>query len=36
MTANTALAGLRIVSMAEQFPGPLATMILSDMGADVI
>lgn len=30
------LAGLRILSMAEQFPGPLATMILSDLGADVI
>ncbi|PVH30240.1 CaiB/BaiF CoA transferase family protein [Pararhodobacter oceanensis] len=36
MTANTPLAGLKIVSMAEQYPGPLATMILSDMGADVI
>ena len=30
------LSGLRILSMAEQYPGPLATMILSDMGADVI
>lgn len=30
------LAGLRILSMAEQYPGPLATMILSDLGADVI
>jgi len=30
------LAGLRVLSMAEQYPGPLATMILSDMGADVI
>lgn len=30
------LAGLRILSMAEQFPGPLATMVLSDLGADVI
>lgn len=36
MTQATALAGLRIVSMAEQYPGPLATMILADMGADVI
>ena len=36
MTKTTALAGLRILSMAEQFPGPLATMILSDMGAEVI
>jgi len=30
------LKGLRVLSMAEQYPGPLATMILSDMGADVI
>lgn len=36
MTNTTALAGLRILSMAEQYPGPLATMILSDMGAEVI
>ena len=35
-TPKMPLAGLRILSMAEQFPGPLATMILSDMGADVI
>ena len=33
---NLPLAGLRVVSMAEQFPGPLATMILADMGADII
>lgn len=31
-----ALEGLKVVSMAEQYPGPLCTMILSDMGADVI
>ncbi len=31
-----ALSGLRVLSMAEQFPGPLATMILADMGAEVI
>ncbi|MDF1705945.1 MAG: CaiB/BaiF CoA-transferase family protein [Aeromicrobium sp.] len=30
------LAGLRVVSMAEQYPGPYATMIMSDLGADVI
>lgn len=30
------LAGLRVLSMAEQFPGPLATMILGDLGADII
>lgn len=34
--ADFALAGLRIVSMAEQYPGPFCTMILTDMGADVI
>ena len=34
--APHALAGLRVVSMAEQYPGPFCTMILSDMGADVI
>ena len=32
----TALAGLRVVSMAEQYPGPLCTLTLSDLGADVI
>ncbi len=31
-----ALSGLRVLSMAEQYPGPFCTMILSDMGADVI
>lgn len=31
-----ALSGLRVVSMAEQYPGPLCTMTLSDLGADVI
>jgi crotonobetainyl-CoA:carnitine CoA-transferase CaiB-like acyl-CoA transferase len=30
------LAGLRIVSMAEQYPGPFANTILSDLGADVV
>lgn len=32
----TLLKGLKIVSMAEQFPGPYATMLLADMGADVV
>ncbi|MEL6283785.1 MAG: CoA transferase, partial [Pseudomonadota bacterium] len=32
----TILEGLKIVSMAEQFPGPFATMLLADMGAEVI
>jgi len=31
-----ALKGLKIVSMAEQYPGPFCTLILSDMGADVL
>lgn len=30
------LSGVRVVSMAEQFPGPFCTLILSDLGADVI
>lgn len=30
------LAGLKIISMAEQYPGPFCTMTLSDLGADVI
>lgn len=30
------LAGLRVLSMAEQYPGPLATLIMADMGADII
>jgi crotonobetainyl-CoA:carnitine CoA-transferase CaiB-like acyl-CoA transferase len=30
------LAGVRILSLAEQYPGPYAGMLLADMGADVI
>jgi crotonobetainyl-CoA:carnitine CoA-transferase CaiB-like acyl-CoA transferase len=35
-TAQRPLDGLRIVSLAEQYPGPFATLILGDLGADVI
>ena len=30
------LDGIRVVSLAEQWPGPLASMVLADLGADVI
>lgn len=30
------LGGLKILNLAEQYPGPYATLILSDLGADVI
>lgn len=30
------LEGVRILSLAEQYPGPYATLLLADMGADVI
>lgn len=34
--ATLPLAGVRILSLAEQYPGPFATMLLADLGADVI
>lgn len=30
------LAGHRVISVAEQFPGPYATLLLGDLGADVV
>lgn len=30
------LAGLRVISLAEQYPGPYATLLLADLGAQVI
>lgn len=30
------LAGYRVVSLAEQYPGPFATLLLGDLGADVV
>ncbi|HET9977682.1 MAG TPA: CaiB/BaiF CoA-transferase family protein [Burkholderiaceae bacterium] len=36
MSDNLPFSGVRILSLAEQLPGPLATMLLADLGADVI
>lgn len=30
------LDGIRVVSLAQQYPGPYATLLLSDLGADVV
>lgn len=30
------LSGVRVISLAQQYPGPFATMMLSDLGADVV
>lgn len=35
-TSKAPLAGIRVLSFAEQFPGPFATLLLGDLGADVI
>lgn len=33
---STALSGIRVLCLAQQYPGPFATMLLSDLGADVV
>ena len=30
------LAGIRVVTLAEQYPGPYATLLLADLGAEVV
>ena len=30
------LTGVRVVSLAEQYPGPYATLLMADLGAEVI
>ena len=30
------LAGVRVVSLAEQYPGPYATLLMADLGAEVV
>lgn len=36
MTGRDPLDGVRIVSLAGQYPGPYATLLLADLGADII
>jgi crotonobetainyl-CoA:carnitine CoA-transferase CaiB-like acyl-CoA transferase len=33
---SACLEGLRILTLAEQYPGPYATLLLADLGADVV
>lgn len=36
MAYQPPLSGIRVISLAEQYPGPFATMLLADLGADVV
>ena len=36
MLQGKPLAGLRVVSLAQQYPGPFATMLMADLGAEVV
>jgi crotonobetainyl-CoA:carnitine CoA-transferase CaiB-like acyl-CoA transferase len=35
VTPEHPLAGITVISLAGQYPGPFATMLLADLGADV-